>query len=89
MASHESKAQKETVGRVMHEFKHGELRSGGGKKVANPKQAVAIALSEAGASNEQTPAENERRLRRTKAKERRGETAQAEAEGPARRKPAH
>jgi hypothetical protein len=78
----ESEAQKETVGRVMHEFKHGELRSGGGgKKVTNPRQAVAIALSEAGASNQQSPGENERHLRRSKAKERRGETAQAEAEG--------
>ena len=25
MASHQSKAQKETISRVMHEFKHGEL----------------------------------------------------------------
>ncbi len=77
----ESKAQKETVGRVMHEFKHGELSSGSGEKVKNPRQAVAIALSEAGASNQQSPAENKRHLRRGKEKERRGETGQAEAEG--------
>jgi hypothetical protein len=83
----ESKAQKETVGRVMHEFKHGELSSGSGKKVKNPRQAVAIALSEAGASNQQSPAENKGHLRRTKEREQRGETAQAEAEGrPARRR---
>ena len=82
MASKESKPQKETVGRVMHEFKHGELRSGGsGKKVKNPRQAVAIALSEAGASNQQSPKKNAQNFRRTKAKEARGETAQAEAEG--------
>jgi hypothetical protein len=82
MAPKESESQKETIGRVMHEFKHGELRSGGGeKKVKNPKQAVAIALSEAGASNRQSPEENERHLRRSKSKERRGETAQAETEG--------
>ena len=81
----ESKAQKETVGRVMHEFKHGELSSGSGKKVKNPRQAVAIALTEAGASNQQSPAENKRHLRRAKEKERRGETGQAEAEG----RPAH
>jgi Family of unknown function (DUF6496) len=78
----ETEPQKETVQRVMHEFKHGELRSGtSGDKVTNPKQAVAIALSEAGASNQQTPKENQARLRRTKAKERRGETAEAETEG--------
>ena len=36
------------VGEVMHEFKEGDLNSGGGKnKVKNPKQAIAIALSEA------------------------------------------
>ena len=35
------------VAKVMHEFKHGELKSGGRKKVKNPKQAIAIALSEA------------------------------------------
>ena len=81
MASKESKPQKETVGRVMHEYKHGELRSGTGKKVKNPRQAIAIALSEAGASNQQSPEENKQHFRRTKAKEARGETAQAEAEG--------
>ena len=43
-------AQK-TVGKVMHEYKAGTLHSGkGGKVVKNPKQAVAIALSEAGMS---------------------------------------
>jgi len=32
----------------MHEMKHGQLKSGrSGKKVTNPKQAVAIGLSEA------------------------------------------
>ena len=36
------------VGKVMHEFKTGGLHSGkGGKVVKNPKQAIAIALSEA------------------------------------------
>jgi hypothetical protein len=35
------------VEKVMHEYKHGELKSGGKKKVRNPKQAIAIALSEA------------------------------------------
>jgi len=36
------------VGKVMHEFKTGKLHSGaGGKIVKNPKQAIAIAMSEA------------------------------------------
>jgi hypothetical protein len=43
-------AQKK-VGKVMHEYKAGSLHSGkDGKIVKNPKQAVAIALSEAGMS---------------------------------------
>jgi hypothetical protein len=41
-----TKARKK-VGKVMHEFKHGELKSGGRKKVTNRKQAIAIGLSEA------------------------------------------
>jgi ribosomal protein L21E len=37
------------ISKVMREFKAGDLHSGkGGKVVKNPKQAVAIALSEAG-----------------------------------------
>lgn len=37
-----------SVAGVMHEFKHGQLHSGSstGKVVTNPKQAIAIALSE-------------------------------------------
>jgi len=47
MAKTDPKAARK-VGKVMHEFKEGELKSGSsGKKVTNPKQAVAIGLSEA------------------------------------------
>jgi len=81
MAAKQSQAQKETVSRVMHEFKHGELERGQGGKVRNPKQAIAIALSEAGASNQQSPNENREKLRQTKQKERKGRTAQAQKEG--------
>jgi Family of unknown function (DUF6496) len=52
-ATKKSAAQKK-VGKVMHEFKEGELKSGkSGKKVTNPKQAIAIALSESGQSRDQ------------------------------------
>ena len=44
-----TKAQKK-VGTVMREFKKGKLKSSSGKKVTNPKQAIAIGLSEAGMS---------------------------------------
>ena len=65
----QTEKQQETVERVMHEFKHGELKSGSGRKVRSRKQAIAIGLSEAGASNEQSPAENAERLRETKRRE--------------------
>ena len=82
MAIHQTPAQRQTVKRVMHEFKHGELKTArGARKVKNPKQAVAIALSEAGASKYDTLKESGHNLRRTKAKERRGETGQAAVEG--------
>lgn len=77
----ETKDQRETVDRVMHEFKHGELKTAGGRKVKNPKQAVAIGLSEAGASNRQSPAENKRDRARTQRKEAQGKTAMQEKEG--------
>ena len=83
MPIHQTPAQRQTVERVMHEFKHGELNTArGGRKVKNPKQAVAIALSEAGASKYDTPKERAHNLRLTKAKERCGETGQAAVEGP-------
>jgi hypothetical protein len=68
----------------MHEFKHGELKSGpGGRggKVKSRRQAIAIALKEAGASKYESERENERNLRRSKEKEARGATAQQEREG--------
>ena len=48
----ETESQKRTIERVMHEYKHGELKSGPegrAGKVKSRRQAVAIALSEAGA----------------------------------------
>ena len=47
MAKYSKKAG-EKVERAMKEMKQGKLRSGrSGKKVTNPKQAIAIGLSEA------------------------------------------
>jgi hypothetical protein len=82
----QSKAQKETVERVMHEYKHGELGSSRGKKVKNPKQAIAIALHEAGASKYESPAENRENLRRSKARERQGATEKDKTERTASRR---
>lgn len=49
MAKYSKKAQ-EKIEQVMHEFKHGELKSGKGGKgriVKSRKQAIAIGISEA------------------------------------------
>ena len=75
--AHQSDAQKETVARVMHEFKRGELEKRDGEPVKNPKQAIAIALHEAGASNAETPAKNRDNLRKTKRRERAVEAGSA------------
>jgi hypothetical protein len=87
MATHQSKQQKETVERVMHEFKHGELKTSRGSKVKNPKQAIAIGLHEAGASKYESKEKNRENLRRTKARERHGETGKARSERSGRREP--
>ena len=47
----------------------------------SPKQAIAIALSEAGVSNRKRPAQNAKSRRTTNAKEAKGETAQQVKEG--------
>jgi hypothetical protein len=74
MATHQSKAQNETVSRVMREFKHGELESSSGQRVRNQKQAIAIGLREAGASKYESKQKNRENLKRTKARERRRAT---------------
>lgn len=50
-----SEAEQEKVGVVMKEFKEGELESGSGEKVTDPKQAIAIALSEADQVKDEIP----------------------------------
>jgi hypothetical protein len=80
----ESARQKRITGRVMHEFKHGELKRGSGGKggtVKSRRQAIAIALEEAGDSKYESDARNERNLHRTEKKEAAGNTAQQEREG--------
>ena len=46
MAKYGKKAKKQ-VGEAMHKYKRGQLKSSTGQKVKNPRQAVAIGLSEA------------------------------------------
>ena len=55
---------KEKVEKVMHEFKAGKLHSGSksGPEVENPKQAIAIALSEARKSGAKIPKKKKQSL---------------------------
>jgi len=79
-----SLSQRKTIGRVMHEFEHDELKSGPegkGGKVRRRRQAIAIALNEAGASKFESDRKNRKSLARTKKKEAAGETGQQEKEG--------
>jgi hypothetical protein len=61
------------MAKTMHEFKHHELSSGrSGKKVKNPKQAIAIGLSEARLSGADIPpSPNSRRNRQARRSPRR------------------
>ena len=55
MAKYSKKAS-EKVQEEMHEMKAGKLKSGrSGKKVTNPKQAIAIGLSEARKEGDKVP----------------------------------
>jgi hypothetical protein len=56
-------------------------RAAFGGKVRSRRQAIAIALEEAGASKYESDRRNRRNLRRTKGKEAQGRTGQQEREG--------
>src|SRR5512140_3703664 len=50
-----SKKASKKVGKVMHEFKHGELKSGGRRPVKSRKQAIGIGISEARREGDKVP----------------------------------
>jgi hypothetical protein len=50
-----SAAAGKSVEREMKAMKQGKLRSGSGQKVTNPKQAIAIGLSEARKAGKKVP----------------------------------
>ncbi len=50
-----SKAAQKKVEKVMHEMHEGKLKTGSGKTVTNPKQAIAIGLSEARGAGAKVP----------------------------------
>ena len=54
MAKYSKKAV-DKIEKVMHERKHGTLKSGSGKKVTSRKQAIAIGISEARKAGAKVP----------------------------------
>ncbi|MCU1260875.1 MAG: putative histone H1-like protein [Bryobacterales bacterium] len=74
----------------MHEFKQGQLKSGGsGKKVTNPKQAVAIGLSEARKSGASVPpAKKKGAVKKTATKKTATKKAAVKKAAPAKKKAA-
>jgi hypothetical protein len=59
MATKTTKGRSKTK-KVMHEYKHGTLKSGGRTRVKSRKQAVAIALNEARKSGAKIPKKGSR-----------------------------
>ncbi|WP_374460959.1 DUF6496 domain-containing protein [Chryseobacterium taeanense] len=56
-----SEKAQEKVGKVMHEFKEGKLKSSSGDKVTSRKQAVAIGISEAREEGLKVPKEKNKK----------------------------
>lgn len=63
MAKKKVSKKKNKIETVMHEFKEGELHSGSkkGPVVTNPKQAIAISISEARKSGAHIPKKKKRK----------------------------
>ncbi len=74
---------------TMHEFKHHELSSGrSGKKVKNPKQAIAIGLSEARRSGAKIPPDPNAKKRSTGATKKKAASKKSSAKKAAPKKAA-
>ncbi|WP_419868621.1 DUF6496 domain-containing protein [Chryseobacterium sp. CT-SW4] len=56
-----SKKAQDKVGKVMHEYKEGKLKTSAGKKVTSRKQAVAIGISEAREEGMKVPKEKKKK----------------------------
>ena len=70
MAKYSKKAQ-DKIEKVMHEMKHGTLKSGGsGKKVKSRKQAIAIGISEAREAGAKVPKKRNGKATKKSAKKR-------------------
>ena len=69
--------QQATIERVLHEFKDGTLEGAGGQPVTDRRQAIAIALTEAGESNRRDPKQNRAAAHRTQVLEKKAGATKA------------
>ena len=79
---------KAKVGKVMHEFKHGQLKSGGRGRVKSRKQAIAIGLSEARRAGASIPGKKSGAKKKAAKTSARKKAPAAKKKAPARRKSA-
>lgn len=61
MAKKYDKKAENKIGKVMHEFKEGKLKSSSGDKVKSRDQAIAIALSEAREAGGKVPPKKDKK----------------------------
>ena len=66
MAKKYSTAAQAKIGKVMHEFKEGKLKSSSGDKVTKRDQAVAIGISEAKEAHLKVPSKRSVRPKKKK-----------------------
>ena len=65
MAKRYSTAAAKKIGKVMHEFKEGKLKSSSGDKVTKRKQAIAIGISEAKQKGLKVPVKKKAAVKKT------------------------
>jgi hypothetical protein len=84
MATKKSSTASKAVKKRMHEFKHGE-RLAGGRKIKNPKQAVAIGLDEARRAGADVPPNPSKKRAAKKATKKVGAKKSAAKKAPAKK----
>jgi hypothetical protein len=80
-----SKSAGKKVEKTMHEMHEGKLKSGSGKKVTNPKQAIAIGLSEAREEGAKVPKKAESKSK-SKSSEKKSDSKKSDSKSSSKKK---
>jgi hypothetical protein len=84
MATKKSSVASKAVKKRMHEYKHGQ-KMGGGRKIKNPKQAIAIGLDEARRAGANVPPNPNKKKATKKATKKVGAKKAAAKKAPAKK----